>query len=195
MAKWLAAAAVALIAVLLVLWKQLGSSDAAAVVRRPPPARSAQVAVAVARPEAAPPAAPPPAADPTKIDPKSDEFFYQFEELVVPMLSRDAVKCYETLGARVHRNQDLVLGFKHKIENGRVTIHDVVVKESTLNNPALEACFIQQIRNSGWTNERLPDMPLDEDEIVLNPERGLKKYTRENIEYVGAEGPKWEGGI
>lgn len=204
MGKWLAAAALILLIVVVVLWRQLGPAPEQTAVARPvddaPMVRPTAVAAAtgVQTSQVAMPPPPPvePASDPgAKIDPKSDEFFYKFEELVVPTLSMQAVKCYEGIAERVHRNQDVVLGFKHKIVDGKVTIHDVYVKESTLRNPALEACFIQQVRNGGWTDPRLPDMPLEDDEIVLNPERGLKKYTRENMEYVGAEGPKWPGGI
>jgi hypothetical protein len=210
MGKWLAAGGVALIIVLVVLWKQLDfTATAAPVVSREPVAEVVAPAPSTPAPKPAE-EQPAPVADvqPGKMDPASDEFFYKFEEMVVPRLTRHAVKCYDdyTKSGRpaLHRNQNLVLGFKHKIVNGQVTVHDVYIKKSSISHavdtkrvegfvydPALEACFIQQIRNAGWKDDRLPDMDLEDDEIVLSPGRGMKKYMRDNIEYVGAEGPKW----
>lgn len=194
MGKWLAVGALALIALLVLLWKQLESSEA--TPRPTPVAQPAPVApampAAVALPAPAPvPAPAPPPAQPPKLDPQSDEFFHKHDEVVVPTLMRSAVKCWENLpGAareKFNRNQSIVLKFKQKIANGTVSINDVVVERSSIGDAALEACFIQQIRNTTWHDDQLPDWEQD-DEIKLGP-RTLKKYTRENIEYVGPEAP------
>jgi hypothetical protein len=194
MGKWLAALGAILLVVLVLLWRELDSSSAAPL---PPvkPEAPAQVAQApepkpeVKQPEA--PAAEAPDPSKEKMDPQSDEFFREHDEIVVPNMMRSAVKCWDSLPAAkrqsFHRNQSLVAKFKQKIRNGVVTIEGLEVERSTINDPALEACFVQQLRSTTWTNPRLPDWD-QEDQIKLGP-RTLKKYTRENIEYVGAEAP------
>jgi hypothetical protein len=206
MGKWLAALGAVLLVVLILLWRQLDSSSAAPPappVERPKPAEP--VASVPSTPEEDPkgkpvePAGPPPSVVMTKSaesgekwDPQSDEFFHKHDEIVVPQLMRSAVKCWENLPAgkraEFHRNQSMTAKFKQKIRNGVVTIYDVEVERSSINDPALEACFLTQIRGTTWTNSRLPDWDQD-DQIKLGP-RTLKKYTRENIEYEGPEGPR-----
>jgi hypothetical protein len=189
MPKWLSVAGLAVLAVLMVLWRQLHEPAVVAAPQdsRPSPMSSPALAVAPASVHAAvmpsaAPAAEPPTSD--KLDVESDAFFYKFQELVPAQLSRNAVKCYEGIAKRVHRNQSLVLKFKTRIRSGVVTIHDVEIEKNTLDDPALAACFIQEVQRSTWTDESLPDWEAD-DQLVLNPERGLKKYTRANLEYVG----------
>ena len=132
-------------------------------------------------------------ADPAKekMDPQSDEFFYKHDEIVVPTMMRQAVKCWENLTpakrSEFNRTQSMVAKFKQHIRNGVVTITDLQVERSSISDPALEACFVQQLRSTTWTNPRLPDWD-QEDQIKLGP-RTLKKYTRENIEAVGPEAP------
>lgn len=199
MRKLLAAIAVVIIIALVLLWRELDSSSAAAPAASATPAAPAQVASApAAKPAAATAAAaadePEAPKDPSteKMDPQSDEFFYQHDEIVVPMMMRQAVKCWENLSpakrAEFHRNQSLVAKFKQRIRNGVVTVHDLVVERSSINDPALEACFVQHLRDTTWSNPRLPDWD-QEDTIKLGP-RTLKKYTRENIEADGPEQPR-----
>lgn len=200
MGKWVAAAGLALLVVLFVLWRQLDAADATAAP--PPPAQgervvhasapavtASAVAPAATEPASAEPAAEEPSDQPQKIDVESDEFFYKFQEVVPAVLTRNAAKCYEGIAKRVHRNQKLVLKFKTRIKDGVVTVHDVTVDVNTLDNAGLESCFIQEVARSTWTDPSLPDWEA-EDELVLRPERGMKKYMRENIEYVGAEAPR-----
>ena len=199
MRKLLAAIAVLIIIALVLLWRQLDSSSAAAPAGAATPTPATQIASAPAakpeeKPAAAPTAAEPAAAkEPSteKMDPQSDEFFYQHDEIVVPMMMRQAVKCWENLPpakrAEFNRNQSLVAKFKQRIRDGVVTIHDLVVERSSINDPALEACFVQHLRDATWSNPRLPDWD-QEDTIKLGP-RTLKKYTRENIEADGPEQP------
>ena len=200
MGKWLVAAGIAIIVMLVFMWRQLDDSSATAA---PTPAK-AVVAVApqpttnlpAAKPEAAKPAAEAvvAAAEPEpkhKMDVQSDEFFYKFQEVVPAVLSRNAVKCYEGISKRVHRNQNAVYKFHVKIKDGVVTVSDTAVERSSLgeSNSALETCFLQEIARSTWTDESLPDWEAD-DQLTISPERGLKKYTRENIEYVGQPAPR-----
>jgi len=197
MGKWLAALGAIVLVVLVLLWRELDSSSAAPA---PPAKPEAPVQVAkapepkpeVKQPEApAQPAAEAPDPSKEKMDPQSDEFFREHDEVVVPTMMRSAVKCWENLPAAkrqsFHRNQSLVAKFKQKIRNGVVTIEGLEIERSTISDPALEACFVQQLRSTTWSNPRLPDWD-QEDQIKLGP-RTLKKYTRENIEYVGAEAP------
>ena len=141
--------------------------------------------------ESGEPAAPAtaPSVPPGKLDPRSDEFFYKFDEAVPKILTRNAASCYEGRHGSLHRNQKLSLRFKTKIVNGEVSVHDVTIKESTLNDSALETCFIQEVMRSSWKDNELPDWEQD-DELVIRPERGMKKFWRDNADYVGAEAPR-----
>jgi len=191
MRRWLTPAlSIAVIAAAALLWLELRAPAAsAAATASPAPARA--IAPPVIAPSAPPPSAPPPveaAAPPERdtLDPQSDAFFYRFDEVVPANLTRAAAACYE--GARkVHRNQKLKLGFKVQIVKGTVTITDVKVLQSTLDYPGLEACFIRAVSGVTWTDDELPDW-IQDDELVLRPERGMKKYSQENLRYEG-DGP------
>ena len=199
MAKWLAAGGVAIVAILLLLWLQMKSEDPVPVNHAvAAPAAPAQVAIAAAAKPAADKPAAAPAADeapaepepkPGKLDPRSDEFFNKFDDVVPNRLTRNAAKCYEGRHGQLHRNQKLSLRFKTKIVNGEVTVHDVTIKESTIGDPALETCFIQSVQRSTWKDDELPDWEQD-DELVIRPERGMKKFWQDNVDYVGAEAPR-----
>jgi hypothetical protein len=194
MRKWLVAGGIAILALVVLLWLQLRPSDPLPVTHKPA-AAPPQVAMAAAKPApdkpTAPVAEPPPQPEvpPGKLDPRSDEFFNKFDEVVPQRLARNAAKCYEGRHGSLHRNQKLSLRFKTRIVNGEVSVHDVTIKESTLNDPALETCFIQEVQRSSWKDNELPDWEQD-DEVVLRPERGMKKFWKDNIDYVGAEAPR-----
>jgi hypothetical protein len=205
--KWLGIAALALIAILIVMWREINTSEATpaptaakvdVVTYGPTPvveaAAPAPQAEAKTAPEnMIPPMEPPKPAPATgKYDPQSDEFFYKHDEIVVPMVMRSAVKCWEALKpearAKFHRNQSIVIKFKQKIVNGTVTMYGAEVERSSIKDQSLEKCFYDQVLATTWKDDKLPDWEQD-DEIKISP-RVLKKYTRENIEYVGAEAPK-----
>jgi hypothetical protein len=187
---WMLSAGVLLLLVaLVVLIIQLRSSAASASVA--PASATASAYVAGSAPSAAPNlevavAAEPAPGQPEKLDPQSDAFFYRFDEVVPANLTRAAASCYE--GApRVHRNKKMKLAFKTRIKNGVVTLEDVKVVVSTLGNAALESCFLREVSRTTWTDPELPDWE-QEDILVLRPERGMKKFSKANLEYEG-EGP------
>ena len=195
--KWLVIGFLALIALLVVMWREADRSEATPAAA---PVKAAEPVPHVITPVAPPvAAAPAPVAEEApeapkseKYEPDSDEFFYKHDEVVIPNVMRSAVKCWENLDATkraaVHRNQSIVIKFKQRIVNGKVTMHDPQVERSSIKDPALESCFIQQVLATTWTDEKLPDWE-QEDTVKISP-RVLKKYTRENIEYVGPEAPK-----
>lgn len=199
MRKWIAGA-LALLVLAVVLWMQIRSPGAEPAVAGPAaPAPEGSVAVAATPAAAKGQAAIAQTAPPDdeldlpertgKIDPRSDEFFNRFDEVVPRELTRNAARCYEGRHGQLHRNQGMKLTYKIRIAGGQVTIRDVVVKESTISDPALETCFLQEVGRSTWKDDELPDWE-QEDELVLRPERGMKKYWRDNVDYVGPEAPR-----
>jgi hypothetical protein len=122
-----------------------------------------------------------------KVSPASDEFFYHFDDLQPSMLTRNAAKCYTGGLHRVHRNQKVKLAFNNKIVNGEVTVTDVrVVKdETTIDDPEMVECFRHEVEATHWHDDTLPDWNAP-DELVIRPERGMKKFTKENLEYEGS---------
>ncbi len=203
MGKWLAAGGVALAVVLVLLWRQLDSGEAtAAPATKPPPvAAEKRDALAEAKKVAAEEHAKAGVVEPVKVastdgkpekvDVQSDEFFYRFQEVVPAVLSRKAAACYEGRPdtQRLNRNQKLTLEFHVKIKDGEVTISDVHPSANTIKDAALEICFTQAVMRSGWHDDTLPDWEAD-DQLVIRPERGLKKYMKSNMEYVGAPAPR-----
>jgi hypothetical protein len=189
MKKVLAAIAAAGIVVLVILiWIQMHETVSAAPapkqeVAAPAPAAVAEKAklAAIAKQVAA--------AEPQngKVSPASDEFFYRFDDLQPSMLTRNAAKCYTGGLHRVHRNQKVKLAFNNKIVNGEVTVTDVhVVKdETTIDDPEMVECFRHEVEATHWHDDTLPDWNAP-DELVIRPERGMKKFTKENLEYEGS---------
>lgn len=190
MAKWLAAASVIVLALLALLWMQIrtpaveataapriAADTKAAVNTTPGPSPLERIAaVPVA-----------PVAQPEKLDPSSDAFFYRFDEQVPPRLTAEAAKCYEGGLRRVHRNQKVKLGYTIQIVDGVLSVSDVRVVESTVNDKALEDCFAREVAKVTWRDDELPDWKQT-DELVIRPERGMKKFTAANIAYEG-DGP------
>src|SRR5690606_26923845 len=117
-----------------------------------------------------------------KIDPASDAFTYRFDERVTPELTMRAAKCYTGGLNRVHRNQKVKLGYNLKIKDGVVTVHDIRVLETTIHDQALVDCFGREVAKTTWRDDQLPDWQ-QEDELLIRPERGMKKFTAENLAY------------
>jgi len=199
MKKWLVAAGLVILVLVLLLWREMQPLAQATPAQPHKPAAAALVPAtehhaAAEKPAPAPAEAAPVAVaatdgKPAKLDPRSDEFFYKFDELIPKVLTRNAAKCYEGHHGSLHRNQKLSLRYKVQVVNGEVQVHDVTIKESTLHDAGLETCFIQAVQRSTWKDDELPDVAID-DELVLRPERGMKKYWQDNIDYVGDEAPR-----
>jgi hypothetical protein len=191
MKKLLAIAAVIVGALVVLLWLELKAPAEAAVV----PAKAAPTPVAVAtdvakqteQAEIAKRLAAAAKTDDGKISKASDEFFYRFDDLQPSMLTRNAAKCYTGGLHRVHRNQKVKLAFSNRIKNGEVTVENVTVvsDETTIDDPALVECFRKAVADTHWHDDQLPDYTAP-DELVIRPERGMKKYTEENMKYEGS---------
>lgn len=205
MGKWLAAGGVALVVVLIVMWRQLDAGDATAAPQpaaKPAAAQPTYDALAEAKKVASDEHAkagvvepPPPAPGETKkVDVQSDEFFYKFQEATPKILSAQAAKCYDGREGQLNLNAKLTLQFHIKIKNGEVTISNVHPSADTLGDPALSTCFTQSVIRNTWKDDTLPDWEAD-DELVIRPERGLKKYLQSNINYVGAEAPRQDNEV
>jgi hypothetical protein len=196
--KWLAVAAVVIVAAMILLWKQMGSDSdviptakakpVAAETATTPSERAREERVKAAQKLAdeakAAEATKVPDGKPEKVDPMSDEFFYRLNERVPKMLGMAAAKCYEGIAKRVHRNENVVYDFKTKVKDGVVTISDIKVNRSSISQPALQTCFGQEIGRVTWTDDTLPDWEGD-DQLTISPERGLKKFMQDNVNYVG----------
>jgi len=198
MKKLLALGGVAVIALLGLIWYQLHApADAApAPAPRPQAAPAPEAPAARAQGSGLAEAAAKVAEEtgkPEKVDPASDAFFYKFDDLQPAMLTRNAASCYSGGLGRVGRNAKLKLAFKDKIVNGEVTVTDIKIVESTISDKALVDCFVREVQNTKWHDDSLPDWTQD-DELVIRPERGMKKYTKENMEYQG-DGPDFTGKV
>ena len=190
MTKWLAAATVIVLALLALLWLQIREpavavtpapvADVATAAAPASPSNASELALAAQKVREA-------QAQGGKIDPASDAFTYRFDEMVTPNLTMMAAKCYTGGINRVHRNQKTKLNMKLQIKSGVVSVSDVKIVETTINDKALNDCFLREVAKTTWTDEQLPDWQQDE-ELVLRPERGMKKFTAENLAYEG-DGP------
>jgi hypothetical protein len=189
MKKILAGIATAgVIALVILIWIQMHETVDAAPAPKQEMAAPAPVAVAE-KAKLAAIAKQVAAAEPQngKVSPASDEFFYRFDDLQPSMLTRNAAKCYTGGLHRVHRNQKVKLAFNNRIVNGEVTVTDVrVVKdETTIDDPEMVECFRHEVEATHWHDDTLPDWNAP-DELVIRPERGMKKFTKENLEYEGS---------
>ncbi len=194
-ARVLVIGGVVLVLAMIVLWKQVGSSSAevtpvavpVAAIPPPPPlpvVKSHAPPAAVVPPGATPGDA---EAQPEKMAVQSQDFFYQFSEVVVPNVSRNAVKCIESQPRHLEMNQDARYLFDIAVRGGQVTISNVRQAESTIGDPVIEDCFRTAILKTAWANAQLPDYEEKDHEVTFSPERGMKKYRQDNLNYVGKE--------
>lgn len=125
---------------------------------------------------------------PKKLDPQSDAFFLQFDEMVPKKLTMAAAECYTGGLNRKHRNQHLNVSFDNVIKDGKVYVQNMkMLDKSNLNDPEMEQCMMKKMSNVVWQNDSLPD-GVWPDQLKITPERGMKKYTKENMDYEG-DGP------
>jgi hypothetical protein len=199
MKKLLAIGSLAIIALLVLIWRQLHEPAEAATVPvakpasfAPPPvstphldpglAQAAQkVAAATGKPE--------------KVDVASDAFYYAFEDRAPREPQVNAATCYTGGLTRVHRNAKLKLLADIVVKDGEVTYQNVKVSpESTITDKTLIDCMVREVSGTHWHDDSLPDYTLPHDDILIRPERGMKKYTEANRNYEG-DGPDFTGKV
>jgi hypothetical protein len=212
--KWVAAAALAFLLVLIFLWRQLDepaqavaakpkAAETTALVKTAPSVEAAMAATAAkekAEQEAKKPG------EPEVMDAGSELFTKSFIDVIPKRLWKEASVCYEgKLGSR-HRNSKIKYSFNIVVKNGKASVQDFkpAIDEDTgkpvnsINDPAIESCFVQKLSNYSWDqNADMPEgytMPdyVWPDTLVIRPERS-KKYYKDNVEYVGGEAPNLPG--
>lgn len=190
MGKLLAAGSLALLALLALIWYQLRSpAEASPVVARPQAVQgSAGEAPAPRRAAAAQQALAQIAqaqAGSDKMPLDSDEFFNTFQDVVVQVATRNAMACY-TGGLRALSHDPMVrFSVKETIHNGEVSITDVQVAESTIDDKDLIACFAKEIANTHWRNDRFPEY-AESDIVVIRPGALVNKFSKEARDYQGS---------
>lgn len=191
MAKWLAAGGLVLLVLVIALWYQMqGTTAVAAPTPKPEPVAKAEPAAVPAPLVHAAAVAAEAKKNEGKVSPASDEFFNRFTEQVPWVVTGNAMrKCYTGGLHRRDRDAFLTVEFIDTIKDGEVTISNVRVKKSELNDTALEACLMAEIAKSHWHDDTLPDISQP-DEVTINPERIAKKYIKDpNWETQGALAP------
>jgi hypothetical protein len=214
MGKWLAIGAIAILVLLLILWRQLDDSEAtphkaASSDSKSAPTMASSDSLSASATKVAAPvnktetAAPAQAAPPGKqvMDMGSDLFYKHFLDIIPKRLWKDAAVCYEGKLGTHPRDAKYKLAFRVVVKNGKAKVMDAHVANdedgkpvNTINDPALESCFFQHVSRYEWdANEDMPDgyvIPDYEypDELVIRPERS-KKYYKSNMDYVGDEAP------
>lgn len=211
MGKWLAAGAIAILILLLLLWRQLDASEATPV--KAPEPKPVATAVEPLVPDMSPEQkanveklqamAAATVVPPGKqvMEMGSDLFYKHFIDVIPKRLWKDAAVCYEGKLNTRSRDAKYKLAFNVVVRNGKATVQDIRVATdedgkpvNTINDPAIESCFFQHVARYQWdANEDMPDgyvIPDYEypDELLIRPERS-KKYYKSNMEYVGAEAP------
>jgi len=132
---------------------------------------------------------------PGKVDPASDAFFYAFDDRAPREPQVNAATCYTGGINRVHRNAKLKLFADIVVKDGEVTYQNVKISpESTITDKTLVDCMVKEVGLTHWHDDTLPDYTLPADEILIRPERGMKKYTAEDRNYQG-DGPDFTGTV
>lgn len=186
--KWLAVAVAVVAAALLLLWYEVRSSGtpaASASTDAPPAAAPAPKAErksanldapmeatsldddAPLPPGVRPAGTMAPEDDPGPIRKYSEMFWERVDEVYSRKLLGYAADCYE--GGK-DRKQKLKVAFKFDIKGGQVTVRDVRMVESTMNDPELEACMVKAIAGATWTDKNMPDWssePADEETLLV----------------------------
>ena len=188
MKKLLAIGAVALLALVALLWYQMHEPvDVAAAA----PAAPAQAIAPTSAPAAtglqkavAKVAAAETKSD--KMETDSDEFFYTFQDVVTQVVTRNAVsKCYVGGLHSVDRHAKVKFTFKETIRDGKMKVTDVKVAESTINDPQMIACMQKEIESSTMENGRWPDYEQP-DMALIRPESNSHKFSKEAMSYEGS---------
>lgn len=158
-------------------WLALGGSSAPSSARATPTATatvsptSAPSRPLLPRFAAAPTAAPGAEAAPVKLDPRSSRFRNRVDEQIPSRLYGEAARCYR---GGLPRDQRMDFSYRLHVADGNVTISDVRVTDSTINNRALEECIKQKLLASRWRDDELPD--LDEEDDLYMRVDGWNNY-------------------
>ncbi len=187
--KWIVAVGgVVLIALALLLWREVRSGDAAApppvpaadtTARRSdhaPPTLAPQLEDKATKPGVRPAGTLAPEDDSGPIKKYSDEFWERVDEVYSRRLLGHAAPCY-TSGDK-HRKAKLKLGFRFDITEGSVAVRDVRIIESTLDDPKLERCMMQAVSRAVFKDPNMPDWQSspDEEETLLIRIETLKRF-------------------
>lgn len=198
MKKLLAIGTIGLVALLGLIWYQLHAPAEAAPAPAPAPAAPAEVAQpAPAKAGLQQVAAKVAEANEQskKLDPASDAFFYAFDDRAPREPQVNAATCYSGGLHRVHRNQKLKLWVDVRIRDGEVTYNNVTIDpDTTITDKTLVDCMVKEVGSTHWHDDSLPDYDLPHDEVLIRPERGMKKYTQEDRDYQG-DGPDFTGKV
>ena len=191
--KWLAVAAALIAAALIVLWYEARSSGPPAAATAPAPVAKAAPAPRAylgapieetpgrimddrpLPPHVRPAGVMAPEDDAEPIRKYSDEFWERVDETYSRRLLGFAADCYQ--GGK-ERKQKLKLAFRFDIAGGKVSVKDVRMVESTLNDPALEACMTRAVAGATFEDKNMPDWASrpDEEETLLVRIETLKRF-------------------
>ncbi|MBZ0232693.1 MAG: hypothetical protein K8M05_10220 [Deltaproteobacteria bacterium] len=191
--KWLALTAAVVAVALLLLWREVRSSGASPAVAVAPTAAPAvpiarasadvvpaRIAEPVDDDEPLPPHVLPagvmaPEYDPGPIKKFSEPFWERVDETYSRRLLGFAADCYK--GGK-ERKQKLKVAFRFNITGGKVSVTDVRPVESTLDDPALEACMLKAIAKATWDDKNMPDWTSspDEEETIVVRISTLKRF-------------------
>jgi hypothetical protein len=188
MGKWVAAGFLALIALVVLLWMQIHApAEAAPVIAAPthvqaapvaPAAEQAKLGSALAKVAEA-------EAKPKKFETDSDEFFYAFQDVVTQVASRNAMTCYQGGIKSLQRHAKVKFSVKDVIKDGEVTLTNVKVAETDINDPELIACMTKELEKTHWHDDHLPDWTED-DIVLIRPGSLVNKFGKEAMSYEGS---------
>jgi hypothetical protein len=109
----------------------------------------------------------------------SEQFWERVDETYARKLLGHAAECYA--GGK-DRKQKLKVAYRYRIAGGTVTIGDVRMVESTLGDPALEACMLKEIAAATWDDQHMPDWSssAEEEETLVVRISTLKRFGPES---------------
>jgi hypothetical protein len=108
---------------------------------------------------------------PQKLDPRSDRFRNRIDEQIPERLYGEAARCYR---GGLLRDQKLDVEYHIHVADGNISITDVRITDTTINNRTLEECVKQKLLASHWRDDELPD--LDENDDLYMRVDGWKQY-------------------
>ncbi len=189
MKKLLIAGALAIVALLVLIWYQLHTPVEIAAAAPAPAAPAAAPAALAPAPSGLQKAVAKVAAAETKSDKMetdSDEFFFTFQDVVTQVITRNAVsKCYEGGIHSVDRHAKVKFTFRETIKDGKMAVADVKMVESTINDAPMIACFQREIEKSVMENARWPDYDQP-DMVLIRPGSNAHKFSKEAMSYEGS---------